>query len=103
MTEISIDISDLDKADVLAALYNNSKAQGMELLQFDPANMSKEQAQEILETGQTYFDYLAGRVMKIDLKTSSLSPWFYDRDNGEGAVERVIKSLRLNVNNEGRQ
>ena len=94
MTGETIDIKELDKADVLAALYNASKPQGMGFMHYDPTPMTREQAQEIIGAGQTDFDYLMGRVMKIDISGDELNPWGYDRDNGQGSVERVISALR---------
>lgn len=85
----------LNKADVLAALYNNAKPLGLGFLHFNPQDMTREQAQEILATGQTYFDYLSGRVMKVDLKSDDgFEEWLYDRDNGKGAAQRAIEGLR---------
>lgn len=40
------------------------------------------------------FDYLKGRVMKVNLSGDTLNEWGYDRDNGTGAAERAIASLR---------
>lgn len=88
-----IDISQFDKADVLAVLYNNARAQGMGFLHYNPEPMTKEQAQKILDSGQTRFDYLQGRVMKVDLKGNMLWPGLYDRDNGSGAAATAIASL----------
>ena len=93
MTE-EIDLSGLNRADVLAVLYNSSKPQGMGFLQYDPAPMTREQAQEILDRNHTSFDYLKGRVMKIDLSRNKLDTRLYNRDNGEGTAERAISSLR---------
>lgn len=87
-----IDIKDLDKAEVLAALYNNSKPLGMGFLHYDPNNMTTEQAKELLKN-QTNFDYLKGRVMKVNLSGESFNPWLYDRDNGKGAAARALASL----------
>ena len=39
-----IDISGLDKADVLAALYNAAQPRGLGHLQFDPEPMTREKA-----------------------------------------------------------
>lgn len=90
-----IDISGLDKAAVLAALYNNSVPLGMGLLHFDPTPMSVEDARAILNIDRVpYFDYLHGRVMKVDLANDELDPRLYDRDLGEGAAKSVIDSLR---------
>ena len=88
-----IDISVFDRADVLAALFNYSKAQGLGFLHFDAKDMSRETAAECLEK-QTYFDYLQGRVMKIDLSGDVLDPRLYDRDNGQGAALRALESLK---------
>lgn len=88
-----IDISKLDKAEVLITLYNNSKQQGMGFLNPNGRNLlSKEEATELLKT-QTYFDYLNGRVMKIDLSQDKLNEWLYDRDNGSGAAFKALEKL----------
>ena len=89
----TIDLSGLDKADVLAALYNASRAQGMGFLHYEPKLMTPDQARELL-LSDTYFDYLKGRVMKIDLSKDTLHPGLYDRDNGKGAAARAIDPLR---------
>lgn len=90
---MSINLKGLNKAAVLAALYNASKPQGMGFLHYDPTPMSVEEAEALLKQC-TYFDYLKGRVMKVDLKGDTLDPWGYDRDNGEGAAEAAIQSLQ---------
>lgn len=84
-----IDISGLDKADVLAALYNGSRPQGLGVLHFDPQPMTVKEARSLVETG-TYFDYLKGRVLKVDISGDALDPRLYDRDLGEGAAERAL-------------
>ena len=87
-----IDLKQYDKAEVLAALYNHSKPQGMGVLHYDSANMTKKEAQECLKEYQD-FDYLKGRIMKVDLSGDELDPCLYDRDNGEGAAERAIATI----------
>jgi len=89
-----ISLEGLDKAAVLAALYNASRPQGMGFLHYDPLPMTTEQAQEFLDGGHAYFDYLKGRVMKVDLSNNELDPYLYDRDNGDGAAARAIVALR---------
>lgn len=91
--ENGIPIGHLNKADVLAALYNASQAQGLGLLHYDPAEMTREEAEKLLSR-YTYFDYLKGRVMKVDLSGSVLRPQLYDRDNGPGAAARAIEGIR---------
>jgi hypothetical protein len=87
-----MNIKDKNKAAILAALYNNSKVQGMGWLQARPGKMKEEKAAELLKD-QTYFDYLHGKVMKVDMSKDELDPYLYDRDNGQGAAEAAISHL----------
>lgn len=102
-----INIKGLDKADVLAALYNASKPLGMGMFHFEAKPMTHDEAAKLLETGAAgestnrppddtgvYFDYLKGRVMKVKIGGDTLNPWLYDRDNGCGAAARAIAPLR---------
>lgn len=92
-----VDITGLPKGAVLAALYNASRAQGMGFLHYDPKPMTPEMGDEFLKR-DTYFDYMQGRVMKVDLKSdTSFDPWLYDRDNGDGKAQMVIDALRSNL------
>ena len=89
----------LRKSAVLAALYNASKPQGMGFLEFDPAPMTEKEAEELLKYG-TYFDYLKGRIMKVDLKNDDeFDERLYDRDNGLGAAQIVINHIRASQSN----
>lgn len=88
-----IDISDLNKADVLQALYMNAKTQGMGRLHYIPGDrLSQSELAKYLSQG--YIDYLKGRVMKIDLSGNTIDTRLYDRDNGPDAAERAIAQLR---------
>jgi hypothetical protein len=94
----NIDISKVGRAKALVALYNNAKPQGLGILHFDPRPMSEEQARQLLEQ-TTYFDYVMGRVMKVDLSREDLfDPRLYDRDNGDGAAQRAIDSIQPGTN-----
>lgn len=88
-----MNIAGLNKAKVLAALYNSSKPQGMGFLHFDHRPMTEDEAQKLLDAGCTYFDYLKGRAMKVDLAGDELRTRLYNRDNGDNAAERVIENL----------
>lgn len=89
----TINIKDLDKAKVLKALYDHSHIQGLGFLQTVPDNMvSVDHCRELL-THQTYFDYLYGKVLKVDLSGDILDSRLYDRDCGEGAAKRAIESI----------
>lgn len=100
MESEAIDISTLDKGSVLAALYNASRPLGMGFMQYDPKPMQPEEATELLKH-HTYFDYLKGRVMKLDFRGNVLRVDLYDRDNGSGAAQRAIEALQksADVNN----
>jgi hypothetical protein len=92
-----VKIEGLKKADVLKVLYNNSRPLGMGFLQYEAKDMTTSEAEELLKN-QTCFDYLKGRVMKIDLSSDvTFEEWLYDRDNGKGAAQRAIDSLKCNI------
>lgn len=102
-----MNIKGLDKAAILAALYNRATCQGMGILHYDPKPMTVDQARTILNQEQgdditqmfggfvhngnrLYFDYLKGRVMKVDLSKDELDTRLYNRDNGPNAAEDAI-------------
>ena len=89
---MTINISGLNKAEILAALYNSSKPLGYGILQFDPTPMTVDEAAELLKH-TTNFDYLKGRVMKINLSGDELDTWGYSRDIGENAAEDIVSKL----------
>ena len=93
MDGLTVNIKGLDYAEVLAALFNASKQQGMGFMHVEGRQqMTKEDAQEILKQ-QDSFDYLRGRVMKITIE-DEMYVGGYDRDNGKGAAARAIYSVR---------
>ena len=89
----------LTKAEVLCALYNNARCQGFGFLHFNPEDMTIEQAEELLQT-TTDFDYLYGRVLKVNLSNEEgFEEWLYDRDNGTGAAQRALDNYRATKTN----
>lgn len=97
MSNEKIDITGLDKADVLAALYNASRPLGLGFLHYTPGDMPHEQAVALIGERAphgSYFDYVQGRVIKVKLDDDSFDPWLYDRDNGQGAAERAVANVR---------
>ena len=89
-----VDISGLDKAEVLLTLYNHSHVQGLGFLQAID-NYTIETARKDYELSpDKYFDYHYGRVLKVDLSGDSFDSWLYDRDCGEGAAQKAIDELR---------
>jgi len=89
-----IDIKGLDKATLLAGLYNNSKPQGLGFLNADPKPMTRDQAELIIQTQGMNFDYLQGRVMKINIAGDSMFTHGYNRDNGKDAAEHVVSTIK---------
>lgn len=88
-----IDIKGLDKAEVLKALYDNSHVQGMGFLQVVPAGtVTVDHCRELLKQS-TYFDYLYGRVLKVDLSGDKFDERLYERDNGFGSAGRAMIPL----------
>jgi hypothetical protein len=89
-----INIKGLDKAEVLVALFNASKQQGMGIFDERGARqMTIEEARQYTDKDCSYYDYLRGRVMKVDIRGDELDPWGYDRDNGQGAAARALQPL----------
>lgn len=111
---MNVDISDLNKADVLAALFNAADApRRMGVLQASngPVIMTEEWATRLINLGneatpdyggfnrpgipELYFDYLYGRCLKINLTGNTFDSWGFDRDNGgDGSAQQVIDHLR---------
>lgn len=89
-----VSIEGLSKAAVLAALYNGSKPQGFGFFHYDPEPMTEAVAENTIANQGMQFDYLKGRVMKIDIGGNELNTWGYNRDNGENAAEDIINLLR---------
>jgi hypothetical protein len=91
-----VNIAGLNKAEVLAALYNRAQPQGMGFLSFDPRPWTKEDAEAYIAAngGSLDFDYVKGRVVKCHLDEDELYTRLFNRDNGSGAAEEVIEALR---------
>lgn len=91
---MAFQITQENQAAALAALYNASKAQGRGRIHFTPGDMPLQEAEDLLNTSRCpYFDYLKGRVMKVDLALGELDAGLYDRDNGEGAAEKALSHV----------
>lgn len=98
-----ISIKGKDKAAVLAALYNRAQPLGRGFEHYDPTPMTVEDAKAVLgdldwgnlfpRRGQFQFDYLKGRVMKVNIESDEFNESLYDRDNGPGAAAEAIKDL----------
>jgi hypothetical protein len=87
--KMAVNITGLDKKEVIRALWENSKVAPMYmgfgvLSEVDLENACKKDR----------IDYLCGRVMKINVNKDEVDPHLYDRDNGAGAFKKVIDDLR---------
>ena len=96
-----IDITGLDKAEILMALYNRAKTQGLGFIHYDPTPMNLDDARQVLTANAKsnsiapfYFDYLRGRVMKVNFEGNMLNEQLYDRDNGIGTASNALSSLK---------
>jgi hypothetical protein len=100
-----IDIKGIDKAELLAALVNGARPQGMGFLHAGSSPMTKAEAQEWIDKCRSHdthsigaqylsFDYVKGRPIKSDISGDTFNPRLYDRDQGDGAAARVVASLR---------
>lgn len=92
-----VNIHGLDKSEVLKTLFNCAKQQGLGLMnQTGKQPMQIDTAKALLKDGKTYFDYILGRVLKIDLSSNiEFDERLYDRDNGTGAAAKAIEGLRI--------
>lgn len=92
-----IDITGIDKVELLIALYKNGHKVGMGFLAGDMSDddIRAYVADYTQKFGDfPYVDYLGGRPLKVDLKRDTFRTDLYDRDNGIGAAQAVVDSLR---------
>lgn len=89
-----IDISRKSPAAVLAALYNAAPCgPGLSAFQYQRGDVTEADAAALIERHGTNFDYVQGRVLKVDLAEHPMRIDLYDRDNGSGAGARAIEAL----------
>lgn len=114
MASENVNIQGLDKAELLAALYSRAQVLGMGRLQAKPGDLTSDEARDLIAkhsyVGNRHisdrfcppntppttirFDYLHGRVMKVELAGDTLDTYLYNRDNGAGAAEAIVAALR---------
>lgn len=88
-----VDISNKPKDEVLLNLYNNAHSRGLGFSNYDPRPMNKKEAQDLLKRF-TYFGYLPGRSLQIDLTYDIIDTSAYNKNNGAGAAEKAISLCR---------
>ena len=100
MNPYEIDITKLDRAEMVAALYNYADGYP------GSRKMTKEEAQAEIDSilageqgRRWYFDYLHGRSMKIHFGKDILDTRLYDRDHGQGAAAAALAPLLDSLEN----
>lgn len=104
MTE-QLDISGIDKAELLVALFTHAAApMGIAAFTYSASDtLTVDEARNIFAghtdanpyTGQPYFvDYVKGRKLHINLGADLVDPTQYDKRNGAGKAQEVISRLK---------
>lgn len=81
-----IEISRINKAVLLEALYNAAHPREKEI------NLAK--AWQIISRRGLKFNTVLGKELRCDLSRDQLDPYLYDRANGENAAARAVQKLR---------
>lgn len=97
-----VNITGLNKAKVLKALWDHSKVQGLSyigsLLLSDQGFTINEATKYIRQRTEGHhrlnFNYVCGHVIQCDITDDEIDPWLYDQANGEGAAQAAIDELR---------
>jgi hypothetical protein len=84
-----INVKGIDRAILLAELYNGTQPLGMGVLR-DIGSMSADLARELLGGREIDVDYFCGRPIKVTIRNDEFDPRLYDRDAGEGAAQRAV-------------
>ena len=93
----NVDISGIDKVNLLEALWKNSSPAAF-FSAFHvgaPAIFNRESAEDAVKH---YIDYFDGRCIKTDISEDTVDPHLYDRDFGKGKFTDIVKKLRGGVN-----
>lgn len=95
-----IDITDKDRDEVFAALYNASTPIGMGLAQYNPMTISKEIAHQAFSSvgkrrvdGGILFDYVLGRPLKCCFYENKVDVSNYNLHNGIKKGQQAIKTV----------
>lgn len=88
---MTIDISGLDKAEVLMALHNGARPRALHG-GYPESPMGRDEAETLI--GQdNYFGYVNGRALHVDIGGALLSHAMYDNNNGSNAAARALAPL----------
>lgn len=84
--KMQINVAGIPKASLLQALYNNCPAAAL------TGKMTFEQAESMVSRTLD-FDYIGVCCIKTDLSGDVIDTWLYDRDNGQFAAYKALKTL----------
>lgn len=97
-----IDLSDKDKYEVLAFLYNAAIPVGAGFMQYNPSTWDKDTAEyywnnfaESDEEGNVYFRYVLGRLLHVRFNEidNYVDVHAYNKENIEGFAQKVISKV----------
>lgn len=88
-----VDITGLNKARVLQALYAVAKPRGGPNRSFVPGPLSIFSAEDRLRVSLSLLDF-KGRIMNVDISGNDFDPQLFDRHNGLGAAAAAIATLK---------
>lgn len=94
MQDGHIDITGIDKAELLVGLYHGTHPVGMGFASNNPSFGVEDAEAAIKGEPSGRLDYVSGRPIKVNITGDSFDPWLYDRDAGEGAAQRVVDGLK---------
>lgn len=88
-----VSFENLEKAKVLAALYNGAKPSSTDIASYDPNPMSVSEAKQ-LTFNRNNFDYIKGRILLIIFVGNTFNSKLYNKHNGVDSAEKIIESLK---------
>ncbi|EGE07047.1 hypothetical protein TEQG_06036 [Trichophyton equinum CBS 127.97] len=89
MSDFKIDITGLDKVELMLALYAKAWPS-----MYDIGRLRAEEARRFFDEQKGDFDYVNGRCFKCNLSGDLVDPRLYDRDAGKGRFQEVVTKLR---------
>lgn len=89
---MSIDISGLDKVELLRQLWSGTKPAA--IFTKMPGMVPIFNNFDAKEAVKHYIDYFAGKCIKADLSGDRANTAMYDRDAGAGAFVKIVNKLR---------
>ena len=94
----AVNIEGIDRAKLVQELYKNAKSPGNGATIRSSEELPLDVAKDLVGKDM---DYVAGRVMKIEVPRASesneLDTFLYNRDNGENAAEKVVSSINKSI------